>query len=1722
MTPFIVTFYSYKGGVGRSLLAANIGVLCARRGKTLLWDLDIEAPGLHNIPGLTPSKPVKEGFFEWMIAWQESGKASNKADFGKLLKLACQTPERDRLFILPAYGDNKDFAGLFQSIRWDDFLVRDLDSGLALFRGILDAFGKAGFETVLLDSRTGITDIGGLLAALLPHATVLVGNYGRQNTRGLAHVWQALQPASEGRIAARGTLPPLTRLLVASPIADELDLRAKGEDIWKEAFGLASTELVTIPFDQRLLFTEELYAATRPETPVAKAYNDLERRIDKVRQQVIAESELASRSDDARPDLVVRRNKDSREQGKSFEERVAHLLRLLGYTVEREQLIDSNRVDLVARKRADFGREELYLVECKDHQSVIPKETVQIFKTWLDGPTAKEMQARGMVVAARDFSPAARSFAREQGIQALTYDELERSLFDFLPSLARIRQRYEASALASNYVDQYLLLEKQPDEKPVPMLPHALEWVSGAGSRLWLVLGDYGTGKSTLVDRLAYELARNCENNPESPIPVEINLRQFPNAISLESLIREHLEAELRTVLNPEIVLHLLEAGRVVLLLDSFDEMGVAQAGRSVEEQFRQLVRPTANSGRNPRANRVLITSRSHFFRDSSSARQAVQGGDKLFEADSALGKAARAFDATLDTLPVFTKEQIAEYLQKRLGIVEGDQARRFIEERYGLQDIASTPQLLDMIVASLPDLIKQGEKVTTGSLYLTYTTRWLNTIRLSQGEVNVDHMRDLLERMACELWSRPRNQIHYTDLAVLLHHEGGLARSLDSERVDLELRTASFLVRNPLGYYSFSHRSFLEFFFAQALFRALKENHFAEALTCGRINPEATIFLLALIESEQKSSELTGAVRTILANPYVEVTSENALLIAHRAAQHRFQEISKDPVQLRLAQKQLIPPKVNLKGAQLAGENLIFLCADEIDFSNADLRGTTLSYAVLDKARFDGARLDDAVLDNAGIAEASLVGTSLHRIKGWHLDLNHAKCSNACFDGADLRHLQASNADFSGASLRLTRLAEARLVEVNLATTDLTGATWPRADGYAENSGFSPVKPRIAGLIGHSGWIRACAFSPDGKRILTAGDDSTARLWEGESGKEIRRFEGHSGWIWACVFSPDGKRILTAGDDSTARLWEAKSGKEIRRFEGHSGWIRACAFSPDGKRILTAGIGSTARLWDVESGEEIRQFEGHTGRILACSFSPEGKHILTAGSDSTVRLWEAESGKEIRRFEGHSGWIWACAFSPDGTCILTAGDDSSTRLWEAESGKEIRRFEAYSGWIRACAFSPDGKRILTAGDDSSARLWDAESGKEIRLFEGHLGFIRACAFSSDGRRILTAGDDRSARLWEAESGKEIRRFEGYSCELNACVFSPNGKHILTAGDDRTAGLWDAERGKEIRRFEGHSGWIRTCSFSPDGKRILTAGDDSTARLWDVESGAEIVRFEAYSGWIRACSFSPEGKHILTAGSDSTARLWDVESGKEIQRFESHSGFIRACAFSPDGNSILTAGDDSTARLWDVESGKEIGRFKGHLDCIRTCAFSPDGKRILTAGSDRTARLWDVESFKEIGRFEGHSCWILTCAFSPDGKHILTAGDDSAARLWESESGKEISRFEGHSGGIQACAFSPDGQRILTAGSDSTARLWEANSGFEFFARSVAGNSWILWSQSEGRWEGEGTLTEQLRYEDVSEVPTGALDWVPRHWLAADLPELRGLTPLSQMKPHSD
>ena len=124
---------------------------------------------------------------------------------------------------------------------------------------------------------------------------------------------------------------------------------------------------------------------------------------------------------------------------------------------------------------------------------------------------------------------------------------------------------------------------------------------------------------------------------------------------------------------------------------------------------------------------------------------------------------------------------------------------------------------------------------------------------------------------------------------------------------------------------------------------------------------------------------------------------------------------------------------------------------------------------------------------------------------------------------------------------------------------------------------------PQLIVQLGHSAEISSLALSADGRMVLTAGD-TTARLWDAETGKEIRSFRGHSQSIVSAVFSPDEQVILTAGYDNTARLWDAATGKEIKKFEETLFDVKSAAFSPDGRMILARCL-NDARLLDRATG---------------------------------------------------------------------------------------------------------------------------------------------------------------------------------------------------------------------------------------------------------------------------------------------------------------------------------------------------------------------------------------------------------------------------------------------------------------------------------------------------------------------------------------------------------
>ena len=634
----------------------------------------------------------------------------------------------------------------------------------------------------------------------------------------------------------------------------------------------------------------------------------------------------------------------------------------------------------------------------------------------------------------------------------------------------------------------------------------------------------------------------------------------------------------------------------------------------------------------------------------------------------------------------------------------------------------------------------------------------------------------------------------------------------------------------------------------------------------------------------------------------------------------------------------------------------------------------------------------------------------------------------------------------------------------------------------------YQDLKERIV-LKGHDGVLWSARLAPDGKRIVTASEDKTARVWNAENGDQPAILRGHTEGVRVASFSPDGRQVITGSTDKTARLWNAETGQQSAVLE-HDGVVRSAAFSSDGRRVVTASDDKTARIWDVQTGKQIAALTGHTARVRDAAFSPNGRYVLTSSDDKTARLWDSKTGEPVHILEGHTQSVRGVAFSPDGERAVTTSLDHSARVWSVETGKQSVIL-GHGDVVTSAAFSPDGQRIVTASDDNTVPIWDAQMGERIVTLSG-----RTAVYSPDGRSIVTSDGD-TARIWNADNGKLAMVLRGHRSRVTGAVFSPDGRSVLTASDDKTARLWSAgtETNTQMAVLVAHTGSAGRAVFSPDGRRALTASDDNSVRLWDAEAGRQIATFtragsgmaafspdgrlvaipdnntvvvrdantgeredrifQGHSAAVQSVAFSADGRRIVTASDDRTARVWDLQTGGQIAALTEHTAPVRSAVFSPDGlrvvstqtpqrsgNVTIVTSNDSVALLWDALSGRVILRFEGDMVQLYDATFSPDGKRIVTASGDNTARIWDAATGKPIAVLSGHSDSVLSAAFNSRGDKIVTASADETVRVWDAEAMTTIAVLKGHSGAVWSAVFSPDGERILTASDDTTARIW--------------------------------------------------------------------------------
>jgi WD40 repeat protein len=430
----------------------------------------------------------------------------------------------------------------------------------------------------------------------------------------------------------------------------------------------------------------------------------------------------------------------------------------------------------------------------------------------------------------------------------------------------------------------------------------------------------------------------------------------------------------------------------------------------------------------------------------------------------------------------------------------------------------------------------------------------------------------------------------------------------------------------------------------------------------------------------------------------------------------------------------------------------------------------------------------------------------------------------------------------------------------------------------------------KIRTLAGGGLFPSVPAFGADGKLMVWSSPSLTDRTMrievvEAATGKVVKVLgdspgapampaAGAMGVASTLACSPDGRLVAAPCGDRTVRLWDVETGLEVRKIAAVGKLI---AFSPDGKTLAVAGV-NVVELWDVATGEPKLPDVPNRGGIASACFSPDGRTVATACEDRAMHLWDAATGSRTARLTGHTSNLSSAEFCPDGRTLVSSAFDRTVRTWDVASGREKRRIDFGEGWPHFAAFLGDGRRVCVAAHPGHV-LWDAAGKVEHRWTGSPHGITSAAVAPLAALLAIANGDGQTLDLWRIDTGAKLftLRTDTQDSMQRVC-FSPFGDTLAYATGLKIV-LAETCSGKVFLRLARPSEMrLResALAISPDGRVIATVGPSHRILLLSAVTGDQIGQLPGHRAWIRWLAFSPAGGRLVSTCNDTTALVWDV------------------------------------------------------------------------------------------------------------------------------------------------------------------------------------------------------------------------------------------------------
>ncbi|MBI2761938.1 MAG: WD40 repeat domain-containing protein [Chloroflexi bacterium] len=500
---------------------------------------------------------------------------------------------------------------------------------------------------------------------------------------------------------------------------------------------------------------------------------------------------------------------------------------------------------------------------------------------------------------------------------------------------------------------------------------------------------------------------------------------------------------------------------------------------------------------------------------------------------------------------------------------------------------------------------------------------------------------------------------------------------------------------------------------------------------------------------------------------------------------------------------------------------------------------------------------------------------------------------------------------------------------------------------------------------------------------VATAGYDNQLILWDARVKQSLTRV-CHDHLVNQCRFSADGRLLVTASSDYTARVWAVPSMQIVSVLTGHDDDVEMAVFNPDATRVATASRDFRVRVFD-RGGRLEHTMCGHTADVISVEFIKDGREIVSSSDDGTVRRWSAESGELLETID--LGGIETDTIVYDERGVLYVGNDEGAVVIIRDG--RMQTVHAHQSGIKRLVFEPARRVLLSASYDRTVKLWDVREDGGLALTHTAdvpaVVWLRTAAFAGPTKLVFGSfgsayiGYDLEQKQWDLDKVEDTLGVNAVRV-VDGATYTIGDAGVVTKG-----GVPLASMGSLCNFLGGFRG------------RVVTGGQMGI--LFDASTGEAL--HQHWSPLNCCATFMRNGEEHLIVGAYTGEGLIFRENAdgrlEHVTTMRLHDNAVKGVACNDTHIfSVCATGAAAFHDIATLDCARRI--LDAHEKIANGAACLADG-RFVSVSRDRKLRLWTIDSCEVMPTPHDHS--VKCVAAGPHDSLVATGSYDGKVALYD-------------------------------------------------------------------------------------------------------------------------